>query len=131
MRWSIPALSLVFISGAAVGIAANPTQPLRAAGNPVIYAVYEANVTDPIGYKNIFLKAMQPKLEQHGIKYLTRGLPARSFMGDEPKNRIAITRAKDMDTVMAFWNESKDDFKNMATKYANGIRWYTVEGVDE
>ena len=111
MNWSIPALSLVFIGGVAVGIA-NPTQPLRAAGSPVIYTVYEANVTDPIGYKNIFLKVVAPKLEQHGIKYLTRGLPARSLMGDAPKNRIVITQAEDMDTVMAFWNESKDDFKN-------------------
>jgi uncharacterized protein (DUF1330 family) len=131
MRWSIPALSLVFIGGVAVGIAANPTQPLRAADSPVIYTVYEANVTDPIGYKNIFLKEVAPKLEQHGIKYLTRGLPARSFMGDAPKNRLVITKAKDMDTVMAFWNESKDDFKNIATKYADGIRWYAVEGVEQ
>ena len=131
MRWSIPAMSLVFIGGVAVGIAANPTQPLRAAGSPPIYTVYEANVTDPIGYKNNFLKVVAPKLEQHGIKYLTRGLPARSFVGDAPKNRLVITQAKDMDAVMAFWNESKDDFKNIATKYADGIRWYAVEGTDQ
>ena len=44
MKWSIPALSLVFMGGVAVGIAANPIHPLRAAGSPVIYSVYEANV---------------------------------------------------------------------------------------
>ena len=87
--------------------------------------------TDPIGYKNNFLKVVVPKLEQHGITYVTRGLHTRSFMGDAPKNRIVITQAQNMNTVMAFWNESKDDFKNIATKYADGIRWYTVEGMDE
>ena len=112
MNWSIPALSLVFIGGVAVGIAANPTQPLRAAGSPVIYIVYEANVTDPIGYKNNFLKVVMPKLEQHGIQYLIRGLPTRSFMGDAPKNRIVITQAKDMDTVMAILsNEEQRRFQ--------------------
>jgi uncharacterized protein (DUF1330 family) len=117
MKWSIPALSLVFMGGVAVGIAANPAQPLRAAGSPVVYTVYEANVTDREGYKNNFLKLVVPKLEQHGIKYLSRAGATRSFMGDAPKNRIVITQAKDMDAVMAFWNDSKDDFKNIATKY--------------
>jgi hypothetical protein len=41
---------------------------------------------------------------------------------------LAFTQAKDMDTVMAFWNDSKDDSQNIATKYANGIRWYAAEG---
>jgi len=131
MNWSIPALSLVFIGGVVVGIAANPTQPLRAAGSPPVYTVYEANVTDAEGYKNNFLKVVVPKLEQQGIKYLSRGGATKSFMGDAPKNRIVITQAKDMDTVMAFWNDSKDDFKNIATKYADGIRWYAVEGMEQ
>ena len=42
-----------------------------------------------------------------------------------------ITRAKDMDAVLAFWNDSKDDFQNIATKYANGIRWYAAEGLEQ
>jgi uncharacterized protein (DUF1330 family) len=115
----------------AVGIAANPTQPLRAAGSPPVYTVYEANVTDPEGYKNNFLKVVVPKLEQHGISYLTRGGATKSFMGDAPKNRIVITQAKDMDTLTAFWDDAKGDFKNVATKYADGIRWYAVEGVQQ
>jgi hypothetical protein len=37
---------------------------------PWVYSVYEANVIDPEGYKNNFLKVVAPKLEKHGIKYL-------------------------------------------------------------
>ncbi len=50
-----------------------PYSTLRAAGGPVVYTVFEASVTDQDGYKNNFLKVVVPKLEQHGIKYLSRG----------------------------------------------------------
>ena len=63
MKWAIPGLSAMFIGGVMVGIAANPTQPLRAADRLAVYTVYEANVTDPEGYKNNFLKVVAPKLE--------------------------------------------------------------------
>ena len=128
MKWSIPALSLMFACGLMAGIAASPTQPLRAADRLPVYTVYEANVTDPEGYKDNFLKVVAPKLKQHGIKYLVRGGAPKGLMGEPPKNRLVITQAKDMDTVMAFWNDSKDDFQNIATKYANGIGWYAAEG---
>jgi len=131
MKWSIPALSLMFAGGVLVGIAANPTHQLRAAGTAPVYTVYEANVTDPDGYKNNFLKVVVPKLEQRGIKYLARGGATKSFVGDPPMNRIVITQAKDMDTVIGFWNDSKDDFQNIATKYATGIRWYAAEGFEQ
>jgi uncharacterized protein (DUF1330 family) len=132
MKWSIPALSLMFVSGVVVGIAVNPTQPLRAAADrSTVYTVYEANVIDPEGYKNNFLKVVAPKLEKHGIKYLVRGGAPKALMGEPPKNRLVITQAKDMDAVIAFWNDSKDDFQNIATKYANGIRWYAAEGLNQ
>ena len=69
MKWPIPALTLMCVGGMMVGIAANPTQPLRADRRSAVYTVYEANVTDPEGYKNNFLKVVAPKLEKHGIKY--------------------------------------------------------------
>ena len=77
MKWSIPALGLMFVGGVMVGFAANPTQPLRAADRPPVYSVYEANVIDPEGYKSNFLKVVAPKLERHGIKYLVRGKEPR------------------------------------------------------
>jgi uncharacterized protein (DUF1330 family) len=132
MKWSIPAMSFMwFVAGAVAGIAAHSPQPLRAADRLPVYTVYEANVTDPEGYKNNFLKVVGPKLEKHGIKYLVRGGPPKGLMGEPPKNRLVITQAKDMDTVTAFWNDSKDDFQNIATKYANGIRWYAAEGLEQ
>ena len=132
MKWSIPAMGLLlFVAGVVVGIAANPTKPLRAADRLAVYTVYEANVTDPEGYKNNFLKVVAPKLEKHGIRYLVRGSAPKALMGEPPKNRLVITQAKDMDTVIAFWNDSKDDFQNIATKYANGIRWYAAEGLEQ
>ena len=82
MKWSIPALSLMFGCGVMVGIAASPTQPLRAADHLPVYTVYEANVTDPEGYKNNFLKVIAPKLEQHGIKYLVRGGGPKALVGE-------------------------------------------------
>jgi hypothetical protein len=51
-------------------------------------------------------------------------------MGEPPKNRLVITQAKDMETLMAFWSESKADFQ-VATKYASGIRWYAAEGAEQ
>jgi len=130
MKWSIPAISLVFIGGVAVGIATSPIQPLRAAGGKAVFSVYEANVTDQEGYKNNFLKVVGPKLEQRGTKYLARGGAAKNLIGEPPKNRIVITQAKDMDEVMAAYDDIKDDIKNIAAKYADGIRWYAVEGVE-
>jgi hypothetical protein len=85
MKWSIPALSLMFGCGVMVGIAASPTQPLRAADHLPVYTVYEANVTDTEGYKNNFLKVIAPKLEQHGIKYLVRGGAPKALVGETPK----------------------------------------------
>jgi uncharacterized protein (DUF1330 family) len=131
MKCSIPALSLMFVGSVVVGIAANPTQPLRASDRLAVYTVYEANVTDPEGYKNSFLKVVAPKLEKHGIKYLVRGGAPKALIGEPPTNRLVITQAKDMDTVIAFWNDSKDDFQNIATKYAKGIRWYAAEGAEQ
>ena len=128
MKWSIPAMSFIwFVAGVVVGMAAHSPQPLRAATG----TVYEANVIDPEGYKNNFLKVVGPKLEKHGIKYLVRGSAPTALMGEPPKNRLVITQAKDMDTVMAVWNDSKDDFQNIATKYANGIRWYAAAGLEQ
>jgi hypothetical protein len=45
MKWSIPALSFMFVGGVMVGIAVNPTQPIRASDRLAVYTVYEANVT--------------------------------------------------------------------------------------
>lgn len=130
MKWSVPALGFVFVGGVIVGLAANPAPPLRAAGSAPVYTVYEANVTDPAGYKNEFLKVVVPKLEQHGVKYLARGGVAKSLIGDPPKNRIVISQNKDMDDALATANSVKDDIQQIATKYADGIRWYVVEGVE-
>jgi uncharacterized protein (DUF1330 family) len=131
VRWSIPALSLMFVGGVMVGFAADLTQPLHAADHLPVYTVYEANVLDPEGYKNNFLKVVSPKLEKYGIKYLVRGGTPKTLMGEPPKNRLVITQAKDMETVMAFWSDSKEDFQNIASKYANGIRWYAAEGAEQ
>jgi hypothetical protein len=50
---------------------------------------------------------------------------------DEGGERRGLSkrRLSDMDAVMAFWNDSKDDFQNIATKYANGIRWYAAKAL--
>ena len=125
MKRSIPAMSFMwFVAGAVATSAAPRCRPFAG------LADYEANVTDPEGCKNNFLKVVGPKLEKHGIKYLVRGGAPKGLMGEPPKNRLVITQAKDME-VTAFWNDSKDDFQNIATKYANGIRWYAAEGLEQ
>jgi len=86
MKWSIPAMGLLlFVAGVVVGIAANPTKPLRAADRLAVYTVYEANVTNPEGYKNNFLKVVAPKLEKHGIRYLVRGSAPKALMERLPQ----------------------------------------------
>jgi hypothetical protein len=73
MKWPIPALSLMFVGGVVVGIVANPTEPLRASDRLAVYTVYEANVTDPEGYKNNFLVRHQsPKNRTSGARPQTR-----------------------------------------------------------
>ena len=102
MKWSIPAMGLLlFVAGVVVGIAANPTKPLRAADRLAVYTVYEANVTNPEGYKNNFLKVVAPKLEKHGIRYLVRGSAPKALMGEPPKNRLVITQAKDIESHLS------------------------------
>jgi uncharacterized protein (DUF1330 family) len=102
----------------------NPTAP-RFRQSPV-YSLHEADVIDPEGYKSNFLKVVAPKLEKHSIKYRVRGGAPKALVAEPPKNRLVITQAKDMETLMAFWSESK--FQNVATKYANGIRRCAAEG---
>ena len=57
--------------------------------------------------------------------------PRIAIRTDIGVSHIVITQAQDMDAVIAFWNDSKDDFQNIATKYANGIRWYAAEGLNQ
>jgi len=132
MKWSIPALAITFLAGAAVGTGLhNPIQPLKAASSPPVYVVYEANVTDADGYKNVFLKALAPKMEKSSPKFLARGGATKSYMGAPPANRIVIGLYPDMDAANAFYEDTKSDFETLAPKYANGIRYYAVEGVTE
>ena len=60
----------------------------------------------PSVFENLSLTVV-PKLEKHGIKYVTRGGRAKPLIGELPKNGLVITQAKDMDSVLAFWNDSK------------------------
>jgi uncharacterized protein (DUF1330 family) len=91
--------------------------------------VCEYTTTD--GYKNIFLKALAPKMEKHGPKFLARGGATKSYMGAPPGNRIVIGLYPDMDAANAFYQDTKSDFETLAPKYANGIRYYAVEGLTE
>jgi uncharacterized protein (DUF1330 family) len=68
-----------------------------------VFGIYEANVTDPDGYKEKLLPLVQPKLEKAGVKYLARGGHTRTLVGDEVKNRGVITEAS---AEMAFWNDA-------------------------
>jgi uncharacterized protein (DUF1330 family) len=129
MKWTVPAIAGAFVFGVVIGSGYSPTQPLKAAGMPMVYAIYEANVTDQDGYKNQFLSLLAPKLEKNHIKFLARGGKTQSLIGDEPKNRVVISQAT-MDDATAFWNESKDDFK-IGQKYSTGMRYFTVEGVEQ
>ena len=132
MKWSIPALAVTFVAGVVVGAgtALNPVHPLQAAGSPPAYVIYEANVTDPDGYKNGFLKVIGPKLEKHGTKYLARGGMTKQYLGSPPENRIVIGQYKDMDAANAAFEDTKTDLETLAPKYANGIRFYAVEGAE-
>jgi uncharacterized protein (DUF1330 family) len=133
MKWSIPALAVTFVAGvvAGAGTALNPVHPLHAAGSPPAYLVYEANVTDPDGYKNNFLKVIAPKLEKAGAKFLARGGMTKSYLGSPPENRLVIAQYNDINAANAFYQDAKSDFETLAPKYANGIRYYVVEGVTE
>ena len=101
-KWSVPAIAAAFIFGAVAGGIFTQPQPLRAAASAPVYTIYEANVTDPDGYKSQFLSLVGPKLEKHGNKFLARG------------GKI--------------WNDAKDDFK-VGQKYSSGMRLIAVEGL--
>jgi uncharacterized protein (DUF1330 family) len=129
MNWTTPTIAAAFVFGAVIGGAYSPTQPLKAAGMTPVYAIYEANVTDQDGYKNQFLSVLAPKLEKYHVKFLARGGKTQTLIGDEAKNRVVISQSTRED-MTAFWNEAKDDFK-MGQKYATGMRYITVEGVEQ
>jgi uncharacterized protein (DUF1330 family) len=133
MKLSIPALAVSFVVGvvAGAGTALNPVHPLQAAGSPPAYVVYEANVTDPDGYKNDFLKAINPALEKHAGKFLARGGMTKQYLGSPPENRVVIAQYEDIAAANAFFEDTKSDFETLAPKYANGIRYYAVEGLKE
>jgi uncharacterized protein (DUF1330 family) len=129
MKWTVSAVAAAFVLGAVIGGSYALTQPLKAAGMPMTYGVYEANVTDPDNYKSQFLSVVVPKLKQNNIKYLAVGGKTQTAIGDEPKNRIVLTEGS-MDDQMAFWKDAKDDFK-IGQKYSTGMRLYFVEGVSQ
>jgi uncharacterized protein (DUF1330 family) len=129
-RWSVPALAAAFIFGAVVGGLFTHPQPLRAAGMTPVIGIYEVNVTDPDGYKEKFLPLVVPKLEKAGLKYLARGGKTQTLIGEEAKNRVVITEAPSMDVEMAFWNDTKEDFK-VGQKYSTGMRLILVEGLGQ
>ena len=53
--------------------AAPAMMPLPALANNQTFEIYEAAVSDENGYKNDFLKAIEPKLQKHKIAFLARG----------------------------------------------------------
>jgi len=79
--------------------------------------------------KNVFLKSLMPKLGDP--KFLARGGRTQQFIGTAPENRVVIGQYKDMDAATAAYQAGKSDFDTLAPKYANGIRFYAVEGVTE
>jgi uncharacterized protein (DUF1330 family) len=127
-KWSVPALAAAFIFGAVAGGIFTQPQPLRAAASAPVYTIYEANVTDPDGYKSQFLSLVGPKLEKHGNKFLARGGKTQSLIGDEAKNRVVLGEYPSMEAFTAFWNDANDDFK-VGQKYSSGMRLITVEGL--
>ena len=78
---------------------------------------------------------MKPGVRKNAVHTLFAGKgkgPGRDsgenmFKRGARRHRLVITQAKDMDAVIAVWNDSKDDFQKIATKYANGIRWYAAK----
>lgn len=65
--------------------AAPAMMPLPALANNQTFEIYEAAVSDENGYKNDFLKAIEPKLQKHKIAFLARGFNiGEELIGDEP-----------------------------------------------
>lgn len=130
MKRAISIAAFAFVCGAVAGAGiVTPVHQLKAAGSPPAYVVYEANVTDQDGYKNVFLKSLASKLGE--VKFLARGGKTQQFIGTAPENRIVIGQYKDMDAAVASYQAGKSDFDTLAPKYATGIRFYAVEGVTE
>lgn len=96
MKWTVPAIAAAFVFGAVIGGEHSPTQPLKAAGSTPVYEIYEANVTDPDGYKNDFLKQLSPIIEKHGLKFLARGGKTETLIGEPAKNRVVISVSPNM-----------------------------------
>jgi uncharacterized protein (DUF1330 family) len=108
--------------------AAPAMMPLPALANNQLFEVWEANVTDENGYKNDFLKAIEPKLQKHKVAFLARGFNiGEGLIGEAPKNRIAITVMPNQAAEQAYLDDTKDEFK-LVQKYAD-VRWYSMEGV--
>jgi hypothetical protein len=62
---------------------------------------------------------------REGIKYAPEMGPLRRLMVEPPKNGLI-----DMDSGLAF-GTIVSDCQKIATKYANGIRWYAAEGLEQ
>jgi len=110
--------------------AAPAMMPLPALANNQTFEIYEAAVSDENGYKNDFLKAIEPKLQKHKIAFLARGFNiGEQLIGEAPKNRIAISIWPSAEAEQSFWNDTHDDFKMAQQKYTTDMRLYALEGV--
>jgi hypothetical protein len=77
---------------------------LRCGKGPRLYDVEGEADNGPLTGELVFYGRPEAR---EGIKYVTRGGPAKALMVEPPKNGLVITQAKDMDSVLAFWNDSK------------------------
>jgi hypothetical protein len=82
------------------------------------------------GYKNDFLKAIEPKLQKHKIAFSARGFNiGEELIGEAPKNRIAISVWPSAEAEQSFWDDTHDDFKMAQRKYTTDMWLYALEGV--
>ena len=129
MKWSIPAMGLLlFVAGVVVGIAANPTKPLRAADRLAVYTVYEANVTDEATYAKA-LPEVDKYIKNNGGTRVAGGFnKARLAEGRIPVgNRYVIIR---WESMSAFDRAEDDGIRAWIEKNAPDARQIVVEGVE-
>lgn len=105
-------------------------QTLHAAATPPYYVIGEIQVQNEDGYKNDFLKVVQPKMKESGAVYIAGGFnKAKAWTGSPAANRFIVLKFENPEAAGKWWKDAEKDQREIGNKYAD-FRIIGVEGVE-
>jgi uncharacterized protein (DUF1330 family) len=103
----------------------------HAQGTAPYYVIGEIQVQNEDGYKNDFLKVVQPKIKEAGAVYVAGGFnKAKAWTGSPAANRYVVLKFESQEAAEKWWKVAEKDQREIGNKYAD-FRIIGVPGVEQ